>query len=180
MTIGLGLAVVAGIVLICLGLVTLFKPLPSLLLDGLGRSVAVVVVGIVVLMTGAVMLSRSMAEVNQAEMAASAIPAPFYAEKDGNIVRYISQISEQQREAGLATPDVVSLRYKGVRDDRVVFDILGPNDVKVGSASCADPCVLIDLEEGGVNRKMGYSPESIFGAAMSDALNGHLDDPAPE
>jgi hypothetical protein len=60
-------------------------------------------------------------------------------------------------------------RYLGQRDG--VFELQVDGD----TATCADPCQLITLHTGAFHvERLAFDPDSIIGAAFTDAFNGQL------
>jgi hypothetical protein len=101
-------------------------------------------------------------------------PIPNYSERDGDIYHYISLVSEEQRERGIVTGDVISFRYLG-RDDenRYNLALVSPQGRIVSRYSCANPCRVIRNANGTLT---AFNPTSIIGSAFNDAFAGLLAD----
>jgi hypothetical protein len=66
-------------------------------------------------------------------------------------------------------------RYLGVREGVYTLQVDGD------TASCADPCQVITVRTGGFHvERLAFDPDSLIGAAFTDAFNGRLQvyDPA--
>jgi len=104
--------------------------------------------------------------------------APSYAtqvarfdEEDHGTYYYIADISEENRKKGKAVGDVIGFRYLGKNDqgEHVLLQVTDDGS-PIGKAYCTDPCKIIRTG----SRRMGFSADSIIGAAFEDAINGHL------
>jgi len=90
--------------------------------------------------------------------------------RDGQEYAYQGELSEDQKKAGQSTPAVQMYRYLGEHDG--VFKLQVDGD----TATCANPCQVITLHAGGFHvERLAFDPDSIIGAAFTDAFNGRLE-----
>jgi hypothetical protein len=114
-----------------------------------------------------------------------AAPAHRYDFKDsdkyGAIYGYLGAISEEDQKRGVATPSVVRFRYTGFWEGAHHLQLINDSGGTVETDECAVPCVVIkSTSYNGQVHRLGYSSQSIIGAAFEDAMNGQLRrSPAP-
>lgn len=95
--------------------------------------------------------------------------------RDGQDYVYQGELPADQKTAGSSTAAVQRYRYLGEHDG--VFKLQVDGDV----ATCANPCQVITLATGGFHvERLAFDPDSLIGAAFTDAFNGRLEvyDPA--
>lgn len=100
--------------------------------------------------------------------------------KEGDLYGYLGGISEEDQKKGIAAPPVVRFRYTGFWGGAHHLQLVDDNGAVIDTEECQVPCVAI--KETGANgvRRIGYSTDSIVGAAFEDAMNGRLrGSPAP-
>ena len=104
-------------------------------------------------------------------------PEPNWVEKDGDIYRYTSEPSEDDKKAGKITGDVVSFRYLGEKDGVYTLGSLDDDDQILARVQCATPCKIIVRNYQGVKTRTPFNPDSVGGAAFVDAFNGLMKQP---
>ena len=95
--------------------------------------------------------------------------------RDGQEYVYQGELSEDQTKAGQSTGAVQMYRYLGEHDG--VFKLQVDGD----TATCTNPCQVITVATGGFHvERLAFDPDSLIGAAFTDAFNGQLEvyDPA--
>jgi hypothetical protein len=106
------------------------------------------------------------------------VPAPprhRYNFKDGDLYGYLGAISEEDQKRGVATPSVVRFRYTGFWQGAHHLLLIADSGSVLEADECAVPCIAIkETYYNGQVRRVGYSPDSIVGAAFEDAINGQL------
>lgn len=107
-------------------------------------------------------------------------PEPNYVQKEGNIYRYTSAPSEDDKKAGRITGDVVSFRYLGKKDGVYTLGSLDDNDVVISRYQCTNPCKIIVRNYEGTKTRTPFNPESVGGSAFVDAFNGLMAEPKPK
>jgi hypothetical protein len=118
--------------------------------------------------------------VGQNVIEAASVPAPAppshrYDFKDGDLYGYLGAISENDRKQGVATPSVVRFRYTGFWNGTHHLLLIGDSGSVLEAAECAVPCVAInETDYNGQVHRVGYSQDSIIGAAFEDAIDGQL------
>ena len=107
-------------------------------------------------------------------------PEPNYVQKEGNIYRYTSAPSEDDKKDGKITGDVVSFRYLGEKDGVYTLGSLDENDVVLSRSECTNPCKIILRTYDGKKTRTPFNPDSVGGSAFVDAFNGLMTDPKPK
>ena len=99
-------------------------------------------------------------------------PEHRYADRDGDVYFYIMALSEEDKKKGKAAGGVVGFRYIGETND--VYRL--QDAIPYGAINaCSNPCKVIKTtrHDGGIER-VEFNPDSIIGAAFTDAFNGYL------
>jgi hypothetical protein len=95
--------------------------------------------------------------------------------RNGQEYAYQGELSDDQKRAGESTPAVQMYRYLGEHDG--VFKLQFDGE----TATCANPCQVITIAAGLFHvERVDFDPDSILGAAFTDAFDGQLQvyDPA--
>jgi len=111
-------------------------------------------------------------------VATTAAPTPFYDQKEGDNYLYISALSDADKEAGKKAPDVTTFRFAGEKDGIYTLQSIDSSGSVAATLECTRPCKIVSIKYGGRTERMGYSEESVMGAAFQDAFNGFLQPPA--
>ena len=89
----------------------------------------------------------------------------------------VGQDYAYEEDAPGAKPVVQTYRYLGQRGGLYTLKFGGH------TVSCANPCDVIHLSDGGFHvERLAFDPNTIIGAALTDAFNGQMQvyDPAKE
>lgn len=96
-------------------------------------------------------------------------PVHQYTSIDGDEYLYASGISENDKSAGQTASKIVPFRYKGVRNGKITLISQGM------TLTCDADCVIITARGPyGMVDRYQYTPDSVAGAAFTDAMNGVL------
>jgi hypothetical protein len=88
----------------------------------------------------------------------------------GQAYAYQGELSDDERKAGQSTPPVQIYRYLGEHDGVFTLQVDGE------TATCANPCQVIMVHAGGFHvERLAFDPDSLIGAAFTDAFNGQLE-----
>jgi hypothetical protein len=88
----------------------------------------------------------------------------------GQEYAYQGEPSEDQKKAGQSTPAVQMYRYLGEHDGVFKLQVGGE------TATCANPCQVITVRSGLFHvERLAFDPDSLIGAAFTDAFNGRLE-----
>lgn len=99
------------------------------------------------------------------------VQPPRFEEEENRTYYYVGAVSEEDQKRGVAVGKVVAYRYLGRDDDGDhVLVLVGDNGATLRKSSCSEPCRII--KSGG--QRIGFSSDSIIGAAFEDAIAGHL------
>ena len=109
------------------------------------------------------------------ESAAAPVPTQHFDTKEGEVYIYQSALSEDDKNAGKATPNLVGFKYLGEDAGVHTLQLLDPQDDPMGKASCSNPCKFIKMTVNGTTQRMAYSEDSLIGSAFQDAFNGLLE-----
>ncbi len=98
-------------------------------------------------------------------------PPPRYDQVEDGTYYYISDVSEEEKKRGKAVGSVIGFRYLGKNEkgEHVLLNVANAG-TPLGKSVCADPCRII--KQG--NERVGFSTDSIIGAAFEDAIAGNL------
>jgi hypothetical protein len=89
--------------------------------------------------------------------------------RQGQDYAYQAQLSDDQQRAGQTVPTTQIYRYLGQRGGVFVLQ------VDSETATCANPCQVITLHTGVFHvERVAFDPDSLIGAAFTDAFNGQL------
>lgn len=109
------------------------------------------------------------------ESSQPAPPTHRYEFQDGDLYGYVGVVSEEDQKKAIASPPVVRFRYSGFWDGAHHLQLIGDDGAVLAINECRIPCVAIkQTSYNGQIRRVGYSPDSIIGAAFADAINGQL------
>lgn len=99
-------------------------------------------------------------------------PTHNYEEVQGETYYYVAALSDADREAGKAAPQVLGFRYLGQnpRGEHIIVRVLD-SGYPASHAYCSNPCRIIRYENGS---RVAFTTNSIIGAAFDDAINGRL------
>jgi hypothetical protein len=87
----------------------------------------------------------------------------------GQDYAYQGELSDDQRKAGQTRPSVQIYRYLGQRGGAYELRFDGE------TASCANPCETIYIHAGLFHvERLAFDPDTLLGAAFTDAFNGQL------
>lgn len=99
-------------------------------------------------------------------------PDHRYDERDGWTYYYIAALSDEDRKLGRAAAGVSAFQYLGQNSEgEHILASLNDDGTVSYRAKCAAVCKIIATDYG---RKIAFSPDSLIGAAFSDAFNGKL------
>jgi ribosomal protein L40E len=97
------------------------------------------------------------------------VPQPHYSSIDGDDYLYVAGISSDEQKAGQVAENYVSFRYKGTKDGKITIASQGM------TLRCDVDCRVITISSPyGTKEHVGYTPNSVAGAAFTDAMNGLL------
>jgi hypothetical protein len=104
------------------------------------------------------------------------VPAPshLYAIKDGDKYGYVAAVSEDDQKRGKVAGDVTFFVYRGKVGDTYKIDLVTPDGQIVEDDECQRPCTAIKRYTYGGISYLGFTPDSLIGAAYTDAFNGFL------
>jgi hypothetical protein len=89
--------------------------------------------------------------------------------RKGQEYAYQQDPSAVPHKAGSQAPAVQMYRFLGERDGVYTLQVDGE------TATCANPCQVITLQAGGFHReRLAFDPDSLIGAAFTDAFNGRM------
>ena len=99
-------------------------------------------------------------------------PAARYDLVEGDVYFYVGDSTAEKKAEGKILGSVSSFRYFGKNKDGLhEIASLSDNGKSLFNATCAEPCVIIKLDDG---ERLPFDPSSIIGAVFQDALDGHL------
>ena len=101
-------------------------------------------------------------------------PPPRYDEKEGDTYFYIGDVSEEEQKQGKALGSVVGFRYIGLANDTHKLQMISDTGVPIVTYECPTTCKIIKRRSSAGVERLPYDPDSIIGAAFSDALAGNL------
>jgi hypothetical protein len=115
---------------------------------------------------------------------APAVPVPVdvtpphaWQHRDGQEYGYETVLSEEDKHVGKAAADILMFRYLGEAGGIYTVEQVG-NGLRV-RASCTNPCDLVRVRTitpfGSTTQRIAFAPDSIIGAALTDAFNGQMD-----
>lgn len=100
---------------------------------------------------------------------APATPEHFYSSVDGDDYLYSAGISENARDAGQVAGQFIAFRYRGVKDGKITLTSEGM------TLRCDEDCAVITMiDQFGNKQHFEYNPDSVAGAAFTDAMNNLL------
>ena len=105
--------------------------------------------------------------------AAPTPPAHNWSYREGQEYGYPGVVSEDAQKAGQAVARVQMLRFLGAQNG--VYTVAQVSDGMMMTASCANPCEVVKIYSGGAMQRVTFNPESIVGAALTDAFNGQME-----
>jgi hypothetical protein len=105
-------------------------------------------------------------------------PIHLYELRDGEKYGYIAAVSEEDQKRGKAAGDVALFIYRGHDGDTYKIDAVTASGTIVVDYECKRPCNAIKQYSYGGVSYIGFTPDSLIGAAFTDAFNGYLV-PAP-
>ncbi|MDQ2861540.1 MAG: hypothetical protein M3T55_12625 [Pseudomonadota bacterium] len=111
--------------------------------------------------------------VTAAVSAAPTPPAHNWSYREGQEYGYPGAISEDEQKAGQAIASVQMFRFLGTQNG--VYTVARVANGAATIASCANPCQVVKLSSGGLMQRVTFNPESIVGAALTDAFNGQME-----
>jgi hypothetical protein len=106
-------------------------------------------------------------------------PTPRYDERDGSKYMYVGALSEDDQAAGKKAPDVTTFQFAGKKGEVFVLEALDGDGSVAGTVECKNPCKIVTVRYGPVTEKVGFTPDSIMGAALQDAFDGFLEVKTP-
>ena len=95
--------------------------------------------------------------------------------RSGQDYAYQEDVSQDPKRAGQAAATVQIYRYLGEHEGVFALQFGGH------TVTCANPCQVIHVSDGGFHvERVAFDPNTIIGAALTDAFNGQLQiyDPA--
>lgn len=119
--------------------------------------------------------SGTPAEPDSEAVAADAyIPAPKYAEQDGDLFMYVGQVSEEAEARGESNP-VVLYRYHGHEAGVYRLETVADDGSSLDFVECSFPCRVAKTTSlsGNITRD-AVQPGTILYSAFEDAANGLL------
>jgi len=102
-------------------------------------------------------------------------PSPPTSTTHSWLYRVGQDYAYEEDVAGQAKPVVQTYRYLGQRDGLFTLQFGGH------TVTCANPCDVIHVSDGGFHvERLAFDPNTIIGAALTDAFNGQMQvyDPA--
>lgn len=105
----------------------------------------------------------------------AAAPTPPTSTAHSWLYRVGQDYAYEEAAPGQTKPVVQTYRYLGQRDGLYTLQFGGH------TVSCANPCQVIHLSDGGFHvERLAFDPNTIIGAALTDAFNGQMQvyDPA--
>jgi hypothetical protein len=106
----------------------------------------------------------------------SAAPEHQWASQEGDLYGYIAAQTEEDKKAGIGSSAVIMFRYLGARDGVHYLETGGVGNRTV--YACANPCKIVKSTTwdvtGESSDRRTFDPDSIIGAALTDAFNGQL------
>ncbi|ABD24710.1 hypothetical protein Saro_0262 [Novosphingobium aromaticivorans DSM 12444] len=102
------------------------------------------------------------------------VPAPEYAQRDGDQYIYVGALSDGERAQGKQAA-VVTYRYLGSFGDTQKLEMLSDAGARLAIVECSDPCrVAKHTDNFGVVTRVAVQPATIVAAAFRDAALGHM------
>ena len=96
-------------------------------------------------------------------------PAPPYASIDGDEYLYSAGISKDAEDAGQVAGEFMAFRYRGLKEGKIMLTSKGM------TLRCDQVCKVITVtDQFGSKQHIEYTPDSVAGAAFTDAMNGLL------
>jgi hypothetical protein len=117
--------------------------------------------------------SRQAAHLGSSQAAAA--PPPSASTPHSWLYRVGQDYAYEEDVPGQVKPVVQTYRYLGQRDGVFTLQFGGH------TVSCANPCQVIHVSDGGFHvERLAFDPNTIIGAALTDAFNGQMQvyDPA--
>jgi hypothetical protein len=100
-----------------------------------------------------------------------ALPSPRYDQEENGTYYYVAAVSEEDRKRGKVAGDVIGFRFLGQNDKgELVLQQIANDGTPASKSYCAKPCRIIR----GVSGRVGFTTDSIIGAAFQDAMDGLL------
>lgn len=98
-------------------------------------------------------------------------PTPRYDQEDRGTYYYVGAVSDEDKAKGRAAGDVYGFRYFGKsKENENIIGSVSDKGIILFKSYCSDPCKIIRHN----GKRIGFSDESIIGAAFVDAMNGLL------
>ena len=107
------------------------------------------------------------------------MPKHNYDEVEGDKYFYMSALSDDDEKAGKKAKSVSIFRFTGEKAGVYTLQLLDGDGTVDGTVSCKNSCKIVTTKIGSTVDKVGYSEESVMGAALQDAFNGFLKAPTP-
>lgn len=100
-------------------------------------------------------------------------PSHIWEYREGQEYGYAGALSEDDQKAGRAVAPVHMFRYIGEANG--VYTVADASDGMMTVASCSNPCQVVKIFGGGSMERVTFNPESLVGAALTDAFNGQME-----
>ena len=101
-------------------------------------------------------------------------PTHLYEFNDGDKYGYIAAVSEEEEKRGKAAGDVVLFVYRGHDGETYKIDTVSPSGAVQADYECKRPCAVLKEYTYQGAEYIGFTPNSLIGAAFTDAFNGFL------
>jgi hypothetical protein len=99
----------------------------------------------------------------------AAAPPPSTSTTHSWLYRVGQDYAYEEDAPGQAKPVVQTYRYLGQRNGLFTLQFGGH------TVSCANPCDVIHVSDGGFHvERLAFDPNTIIGAALTDAFNGQM------
>jgi len=102
-------------------------------------------------------------------------PDHQYITREGELYGYVTAVSEEDQKRGRAVGDVLMFRYEGVHEGLYGLTAIDGSGRPQYSYECARPCAAIKVYTWQGIERWAFNPDSVIGAAFTDAFNGKLE-----
>jgi hypothetical protein len=104
-------------------------------------------------------------------------PGHAWVYREGSSYGYLASLSANDRAQGQAAQEIRMFQYLGEKDGRYVVSTReGSTTIQ---ASCDTPCSVVKVTAvtrfGTETKHLVYNPDSVAGAALTDAINGQME-----
>ena len=102
-------------------------------------------------------------------------PDQQYITREGELYGYVSAVSEEDQKRGVAAGKVLMFRFEGVHDGLYELTAIDGSGRPLYSYECTRPCTAIKVYTWQGIERWAFNPDSVIGAAFTDAFNGKLE-----